>query len=80
MTRTASAEAAGAMISAEVLLAAEEPAEDGKSGKLEKNLPGHLLRSGSVIYYGQARSSIKGKQHLLCIPFLRILDLDKHLL
>ena len=35
---------------AEVLLAEEEPAEDGKSGMLENNLSGRLLRAGSVVY------------------------------
>lgn len=35
---------------AEVPLAVEEPAEDGKSGMLGKNLSGHLLRAGPVVY------------------------------
>ena len=35
---------------AEVPLAVEELAEDGKSGMLEKNLAGRLLRAGLVVY------------------------------
>ena len=35
---------------AEVPLAVEEPAEDGKSGMLGKNLSGRLLRAGVVVY------------------------------
>lgn len=35
---------------AEVPLAVEEPAEDGKSGMLGKNLSGRLLRAGPVVY------------------------------